>query len=60
MGVFLLDYLYKKASDAQEGSMSQGNLALELQSTLLLFLAKKIIWGWYITSVILNPAIEPI
>lgn len=39
MGVLLLDYLYKKTTDAQEGSMSQGNLALALQGTLLLFLA---------------------
>lgn len=42
MDVLLLDYLYKKATDAQGGSMSQGNLALELQSTLLLFLAKEL------------------
>lgn len=42
MGALLLVYLSKKATDAQEGSMSQGNLALELQSTLLLFLAKKL------------------
>lgn len=42
MGVLLLDYHYKKTTDAQEGSMSQGNLALALQGTLLLFLAWKL------------------